>query len=275
MSVKLVIVVVLYNRTLEEAAGFQMLMRLADIKRNISIHVYDNSKQRIAQDLIPAGITYKHNPANPGLATAYNWALRCAIEKGGEWLMLLDHDTLLNVNFIGKLLDAIEGQLQDNISIIMPVVVANGRTISPVSSSIFNYHNPIRKTGILRGAITGINSATTVRVGFLKGIGGFNEEYPLDYLDHWLFSEVERYNHKIYVLEAIIDQDLSIYDFLSNVSITRYVSILEAKHRFYKNKGLSHFIKFKASMIRDYLRFKFRSRRDDYAEVALRLLLKA
>ena len=42
--------------------------------------------------------------------------------------------------------------------------------------------------GVQNKAVMAINSGSLIKVSFLTEIGGFNGQFPLDYLDHWLFS---------------------------------------------------------------------------------------
>lgn len=270
MKSKLAIVVVLYNKKIEDIRSIELLRQFC----TGDVYVYDNSVSGVQEHDVPPWITYKHDPTNPGLAKAYNWALGNAVEKGADWLMVLDHDTTLNADFFSSVSEAIAKTDKDYIAVLMPVVFANSRIISPVSSSLFKYHKPITETGLIDGDVTGINSATTIRISFLKNLGGFNELFPLDYLDHWLFDQLRQKGLSIYVLNSTINQDLSIYNFFQNVSVARYESILQAKHEFYTKKGVLFVMRLKSSLIRDFIKFKYFYNKKEYSKLTLRYILK-
>ena len=79
-----------------------------------------------------------------------------------------------------------------------------------------------------------INSGALIRVEFLNIIGGFNEDFPLDYLDHWLFHEIYENGYKVRLLDLTLEHELSVMDY-SRVSLARYQSILESEIKFFKN----------------------------------------
>jgi hypothetical protein len=79
-----------------------------------------------------------------------------------------------------------------------------------------------------------INSGSLIRVSFLEKIKGFNNDFPLDYLDHWLFHEIFSNDYKVMVMESSLNHDLSVMNY-ENVSMNRYRSILDSEIRYYKN----------------------------------------
>lgn len=79
-----------------------------------------------------------------------------------------------------------------------------------------------------------INSASLLKISFLNEIDGFNEEFSLDYLDHWLYLEINKRKKSIQVLDVVIKHELSVMDY-NSISVERYQSILNSESNFYTN----------------------------------------
>ncbi len=249
----LLIIVVLYNRNIIEVPYINMLKDfLSKSILNPLLVVYDNSLEENANKVnIPENAVYFANKNNPGLAIPYNFALNLAIDKHSKWLMLLDHDTLLTEDYFLTVDQTLsKTRLEPNVVAVIPTVVSSGRIISPVKSTFFNYHKPLNEIGIVNGEITGINSGSIINTEFLNTIGGFNIEYPLDYLDHWLFYTINKFSKFILVTNSVIHQDLSIYNSHETFSERRYESIMLAKSTFYNYKGIKYRMRLKFSLLK-------------------------
>ena len=117
---------------------------------------------------------------------------------------------------------------------VVPKIFQGGRPISPALVE-WGRVRPVKniEAGIGQTGLTAINSGALVRTIFLKGIGGFNQQFKLDYLDHWLFSEIKRRGKKVYVTGAVAGHDLSIGN-QSPVTPGRFRSIRAAETLFYR-----------------------------------------
>ena len=78
-----------------------------------------------------------------------------------------------------------------------------------------------------------------LRVSAVKGIGGFDEEFPLDYLDHVTFRKLRRRGGHINVLQATLYHALSLNvdgeaKFENPNFLRRYWPYMRAEHRFYR-----------------------------------------
>src|SRR5438128_2382404 len=83
----LMIVAVLYRRSPDESQSLTSLVDILktrpDLADSVSLVIFDNSPR--CHDLnisLDCPVIYQHDSANPGLATAYNFALNLAEEKG-------------------------------------------------------------------------------------------------------------------------------------------------------------------------------------------------
>ena len=227
-------VVVLYRRSPAESDALTSLLRVLreepTLAARFSVLVYDNSPQDQASSLPSFPVAYHHDPANGGLASAYNYALAQAEAAGTPWLLLLDQDTSLAAAFLQELASLSEELLPSkNVAAIVPKLFSRGTMYSPEEHSLDQLHHvfPHRSHTLPPGAegpqsarISAYNSGSTLRVAALLAIGGFPREFWLDYLDHAVFHALQQQGSRVFVMQAVLEQQLSHGDlttFLSGV----------------------------------------------------------
>jgi GT2 family glycosyltransferase len=209
-----------------------------------SLVVYDNSAEShlIAEDFT---IHYVHDPANGGLAAAYNYALSRAEDTSYEWLLLLDQDTTLTHEFLAELIDCVHAlRTEDNVAAIVPKLIVRGTVLSPTEHFLdflrHQFRNHVRTldqaAGIQEGRVTAYNSGSTLSVPVLRSIGGFPREFWLDYLDHSVFHALCIRGYRVYVLQAVLQHDLAESD-LNARPIWRFRNVLRAQSLFVKRTG--------------------------------------
>lgn len=235
-------VVVLYRLRPEKSPTIASLVRSWEHCQNkdldLKLIIYDNSPE--VQDwpvVLPFKHQYIHDANNGGLSAAYNYALESDAGDGYQWLLLLDQDSDLSIDFITLTWHGASTIGHDpEVVAVVPHVMHKGLPISPAKllwgwkiRPIYNFGR-----GICTDPVTAINSGSMVRKSFVSEIGGFNKQFRLDYLDHWLFAEINRLGKKVYITEAVINHDLSIGNSNHPVSAERYVSILKAETHFYR-----------------------------------------
>lgn len=246
----LVCVVVLYRRLPKQSEALEGLRSFFQAERaegNIDhedapiVVVYDNSPTPASLELNEwdgIEVTYRHNPANPGLAEAYNTALNTATLRGRKWLLLLDQDTRIPAPFLRNLLEKLHTAAPP-VCAIVPRLRHGHVEVSPVIRGLF------RETlvdsnfeGIHQEDLMVLNSGACLRVSALLAIGGFPLDYPLDYLDHILFFRLQKSGGKLYVLSAVLQHQLSLMELRSEMSLARYERMLSAEKRFmYESRG--------------------------------------
>jgi glycosyltransferase involved in cell wall biosynthesis len=235
---KKTLVIVLYKINPENSITFSSLMNVLKGKSSseFSIILYDNSPKSQNIDVTRhkgLNIFYEHDSRNLGIAAAYNYAWRAAKENGSEWLILLDHDTEITSEYMEQVMNLEEKN--SHIAAVVPKINSENQLISPVySHSLRPLQGDKPVPGIQDKAVMAINSGALIRVDFLNEIGGFNEDFPLDYLDHWLFHEIYSRGHKVWLLNVTLEHELSVMDY-SRVSFGRYQSILESEIKFFKH----------------------------------------
>lgn len=233
---KLLIFIVIYKSRLEECNAFTSTLRNAEtISVPHEIIAYNNSPE-IGQEAKHCLIM--NGKGNDMLAKAYNAGLRMAREKNCEWMLLMDQDTPFCADFFRETCHFIENPCGCDMAV--PIIEAGGKVASPTY-----YHpvvgpylssNPLTQTGRYEKYLTAFNSGAVLRVGALEGLGGFNEEYPLDALDNWYFHHLRENGHRTYVMKCRLKQDLSLSN-PSEMSVARYKSIMNSAIRFAKSIG--------------------------------------
>ncbi len=226
------VVVVLYERGPRDAEAVVSLSSIlaADdaVRERIFPMIYDNSP---TADVSYGSWVHSGDTTNPGLATAYNWAVDQAKAAGCEWLMLLDQDTTVTREFV---LEVLYGVSHSSVaSVLVPRLSHTGRVFSP--------HRPIRLVpkavtacGMVQSEVCAFNSGMTIRLDALDEIGGFDESFPLDYLDHAMLYRLQRTGHQVSILKSELFHEFSLDPRSKRVSAERYRSALAAERRFYR-----------------------------------------
>jgi hypothetical protein len=90
--------------------------------------------------------------------------------------------------------------------------------------------------GVQEEKLAAYNSGATLRVSVLRSIGGFPEEFWLDYLDHAVFHALSHANYRMYVMRTQLEHEPSQGN-LRNVPEWRQRNILLAQTLFVKQAG--------------------------------------
>lgn len=201
MSRKLLYIVVLYGMTLEESLSYKGLseyLSADELRRDVYVH--DNSIHNIY------------------LAGAYNKGLEYAMANGYEWIVLLDEDTMVSAAYLSALKAATAGSAR----VCVPTLADNGEVISPSR---------------LYGVPVAMNSGMAIRCSVMQEMGGFNKDYPLDYLDYWLCHCLYDRDISLEVLPVQMVHHLSLNSTKGYVSRERYMSLLAGERRYAEEFG--------------------------------------
>ena len=232
-----VVVVVLYQCAPELSGTVQgleaNLRRFPELRDNVKIIVYDNSPESAL--LTSSDFIYVHAPKNEGLYGAYSFALRVAQQEGFSWLLTLDQDTKLPVDFLSRLLVRAE-QIWSHtgIAAIVPQLTERNKALSPSKIRFARMRPlPLGFVGVPRTEVTAFNSGCLWRVTALDHIGGFNSLFWLDYLDHWLQRTIYKSGMRIFVAGDIrVEHELSVLDYKRRLSLVRFRNVLKAESAF-------------------------------------------
>ena len=196
--------------------------------------IYDNSKiphPLKGRDLNDR-ISFFHDESNGGTRAAYLYALQMAKKKGYKWLLLLDHDTDLPENFFFAANKIISENLKNNtICAVVPSVFDQGNQISP--SRMTNYGRGYVKREAWKikkknTTLTAIASASLISTDAMTAALPIPADLTLDYLDHWLFRELQHRGGNIAVSTARVEHSLSLQS-MKTISVDRYRAILAAE----------------------------------------------
>ena len=246
------IVVVLYNMTFSESSTINSLNKLLtshsfpEIKQ---VTIFDNSPQENKPQGLEKRFHYYHSSQNVGLAKAYNHILKQG-DPISEWLLTLDQDTILTQAYLEELVKEASKQ-PPSVVAIAPVIKDGEQQISPVRSDTLRpLHTELpKKAHLYSRDIMVINSATALRKCFLKEIDGYNEEFPLDYLDHWVSWRIFIEKKQIKILSQTLQHQLSVLDYTNHKNFSRYQAIIQAEKCYYSLYATQLFSRYRRQLL--------------------------
>ena len=212
-------IIVIYRIHREESSAYLKMHALlpADTK---AIYVHDNTEKNIY------------------LAAAYNQGLAYAVANGFKYIVLLDADASPTEEYLSAVQQAISSGEQH--AFWAPnLVSAKGLKLSP---------------SVHWGIPIALNSGLLLPVTLLQEIGGFNTDYPLDYLDCWLCYQLQQRHIPLHTLPVTLLHDLSVTDY-SRVPRERYLSLLSGEKRFAKETG--HVWRYRFRLIGRLIKWSF------------------
>jgi GT2 family glycosyltransferase len=239
---QLLAVVVLYKMQPSQSPAFRTLRAaisgLEDGQVDIKILLYDNTPGGQDAGVLPADVQYKADVENSGLAKAYNYALDMAQEEGFDWLLTLDQDTTLPIDFLCKLCHAVTFVAPLNtVAAIVPCVSAARRVMSPWTDREYSLrlkYFPKEFIGIPSGKVYAINSASTIRVSALKAIGGYDLRFSIWGSDLVMYHRLHCNNFSIFVAGNIHVYHVVSSSDLKNLSTPKvYENALRAEEALY------------------------------------------
>lgn len=243
MPSALTAVLVLYRMQLHESRCYQTLVqslqRTGHVNQ-VTLFVYDNSPDTgaapasDAADSFPGTLHYQHDPANGGVAAAYNAGLVEARRNGSAWLLLLDQDTNLTPGYVAELLQA-AATVPGSVSAIIPRLTQDGLTHSPQLRPRLSHRSLAHDvTGLLPVQVTAFNSGAALRVAALDS---FPTRYWLDFLDHAVFHTLQKAGGRVWLLAATLEHHLSTEQLGVDATVSRYRNVLMAERDFYCDYG--------------------------------------
>ena len=201
-DIRIAAVVVLYKELLEETDTYRSLLHSLDIPTL----VYDNSPN--PQKIESKGhLTYVHDPSNPGVSKAYNYAMTWAKSIEASHLLLLDSDSV----FPDKAIDAYqEGALQYPQQLILPSLFSSGRRVSPFyfQGGKSHYGDTIEYGAVSLGKVLAINAGALLPLGSLDGVS-YNEALRLDWSDIHFFRSLSKTGLQTQHIPLVIQHGLS------------------------------------------------------------------
>lgn len=233
-------VIVLYKRTLEASQTIVGLIESfrchPELLRSISVLIWDNSPEPLKGRHLPFPYIYENCPENIGVSGAYNKGMVWADKLECQWMMLLDQDTIVSPDFLGRMLEhGLRLKSESHIAAIAPVLIAEDRVASPVRVRFYGSRPLSRpKGGVHRRRIYAANSGLLVRLSALQKVGGYDKDFWLDHSDVVLFDKLHREGKRLYIAEDLrLQHLLAIHDYEGSMSLERYRNFVLAEGAYY------------------------------------------
>lgn len=129
-----------------------------------------------------SNIVLIENKKNMGVATALNQMCKEALGRGYNWILTLDQDTVSPNNLIEKMMPYIK---ISNIGIVCPAVSYEG------------WHKLSNHLDEIDYVYACMTSASLTRLIAWKKVGGFREEYFIDFVDNEFCMKLRLNNYQI------------------------------------------------------------------------------
>jgi GT2 family glycosyltransferase len=259
-EMEMLIVVVRYRISLEDSVTFVSLskafMTHPDLLASIGVLIWDNGPTELQEVQLPFPFEYRYTGRNVGVSAAYNCALALAEEKDCPWLLLLDQDTTIPEGFLARMLEYARSHLANRtIAAVAPFLICDSQPVSPAIIRVDHAQPlPLRVSGEHERPAYAANSGTLMRVSALRAVGGYDEDFWLDYSDIALFHRLYLHGTRLYVAGDLhLHHSLSTNNYDETMSPERYRNAIAAEGAYWD---------------------LYRSRRDNFALTA-RLLLRA
>lgn len=221
-------VIVLYGQLPEESPSFRTLLAAmaAAPSLRLSILLADNTPSGQQPGPLPDGVRYLPAPDNPGLAQHYNEALALAQDDGFEWLLTLDQDTNLPLDFLSRMQALAEQYGRDErVAAIVPRIYDRGRPISPLRfvGGFLPLVMPADVRGIAARHTSALNSTSLLRVYALCALGGYDPRFPLHHSDTRLYQRLDQAGKAVVVASDLhVTHELAILDRAGRMTPERY-----------------------------------------------------
>lgn len=154
-------------------------------------------------------LDYFRDSSNPGIAAAFNHFATVAQSQHIDWIVFLDQDTSLPLDFYEKYF--LQAQKSNSCNLVLPKVYSNSALISP--SHYKWYRTSHIKEPLLEeielNSITAINSGLMVKRDFFLKNGGYNKNLRIDFCDHEFIERINGKGHYASILDISLQQDFS------------------------------------------------------------------
>jgi GT2 family glycosyltransferase len=229
-------VVVRYKTALEASqtiAGLSSALKDSELATEISVLVWDNSPGSLIDPQLAFVFDYGWSEQNLGTAGAYNKGIDLAERKGIPWMLLLDQDTDLTVDFLRAMIQhSRDLDSRPEVASVVPFIRSYGHLVSPRRFGRFNRSAPIERgfSGLVKEDAYAVNSASLMRVSALREIGGYSNDFWLDLSDVYAFQQLYLRGKRVYVAgELELNHAIAGMNFEREMVPQRYETFLAAE----------------------------------------------
>jgi GT2 family glycosyltransferase len=237
---KILAIVVRYKTPIEQSHTLRSLSEAfssdTELLGDYDVLLWDNSPMRLENPQLSFPFRYNFSDRNLGVAGAYNGALAHAESIGAPWLLLLDQDTTVTAPYLRRMLEYTrEVESDQSIATIVPFVRSHDSLVSPrkFGQFIFSHLIPRPVSGIYRGDAYAANSGTVMRATALRAVGGYSEEFWLDFSDAYIFHALYGHGKHMYIADDLeLGHSIASMNFDQEMSLERYRSFLAAENAY-------------------------------------------
>lgn len=215
---EIIVIIVLYKTKFMDSRAFITLDISAKNAKweSLDLVFYDNSPE-YNKNLIDQLNQYNYNIRyipdhnNSGVSRAYNQAYNLGKEMGKKYLLLLDQDTEIPINYCENL-----SSVNDNYNLVFPKLYDKGLMISPCKyflgrGSCLNPKTLKSGENEIRGKMF-LNSGSLISISLFEKVGGYDESVPLYFSDFNFFQRVKNYEKSYYLIDQTFKHDMSSND---------------------------------------------------------------
>lgn len=208
---KLIVLVVLYKKTIDESQTIKSLVLQQRDLFELQLVVWDNSPERCPEAQLTStssvfdDFQYIWAPENVWLSKLYNQVLSAAIY---DYALLLDQDSEIPLYYLDKLSAAL--LKFPDLSLFLPIVINKGKVVSPGSFVYFKgKHWKKIRTGVMSAKnVLAITSGMVISSKvFLEHQMKFDERLNLYGIDTSFMLEFSKFEKQLYVLPIEFDHD--------------------------------------------------------------------
>jgi GT2 family glycosyltransferase len=204
---KIFFVIVLYKKKPEESPALQTILELTkDISTAPAILLYDNSP--VPGSVVNENVIYYHDPKNSGVAKAYNRAALLAGNLHKTWMLLIDQDMALPVDFFQKLLPYVQRN-KETVAFVPQLLDYKG-LVSPFKWSLGKGKRIAMKQPVLQfRRFRFANSGALISLDAFNRVGGYEESIPLDFSDIAFGEKLMRITDHFIVTDIVLRHSFS------------------------------------------------------------------
>lgn len=209
MKDRIIAVIVSYNAT-EDIFLNQYISLIDQVEEVIYIDNGSTNYERVydvirshSSDKLPYSII--RNIENIGLGAAQNQGIRCAKKHGADFILILDHDSVLKPDFSKELLKGFHSIKSQRIGAVGPIYINESTNeIYPITKYIGPFIKRLHPHDIPVKASCLISSGSLIPIAVLEEVGGMNEDLFVDYIDiDWSYRAVSK-GYELYAIPKAI-----------------------------------------------------------------------
>jgi hypothetical protein len=233
ISNKFVIIIVLYKENIYTSKTLISLINIKYSLNGFRIIIFDNSpscynritEKELNKEFEEVEILLYQNEYNMPLSVIYNKTIKMLNKN--EYLIIFDHDSIINNEFIKKV--KYYTKINPNINLFIPKIKYNNKIISPQKLYYFRgllWKNILCGINISRFKFA-INSGMVINSNYLLyEFPGYNEKIEFYGTDTDFMYKYSKTNKYLFVMDVELEHILNFYEGNKEEKIERYKKMI-------------------------------------------------